>query len=73
MDEHQMNKQIKMLAEQAGLGHEQWHTTSQFEAFLEKFAELIVRECLEILNVKEYSYQNGDLAEKIKQHFGVEE
>ena len=39
---------------------------------VEKFAELIVQECLEILNVKEYSYQNGDLAEKIKQHFGVE-
>lgn len=54
MDEHQMNKQIKELAEKAGLGHEQWDTTSQFEFFLEKFAELIVRECLNICEA------NGD-------------
>jgi hypothetical protein len=45
MDEHQMNKQIRELAEQAGLGQERWNTTSQFEAFLEKFAELVVKEC----------------------------
>ena len=77
MDEHQMNKRIKMLAEQAGLGHEQWDTTSQFEAFLEKFAELIVEECGEIA-YKAYwdnpeTVRGIHIKEQIKEHFGVEE
>ena len=42
----------------------------------EKFAELIVRECLDIVNRKEYSYHEADplweTAQLIKQHFGVE-
>jgi hypothetical protein len=41
-----------------------------------KFAELIVRECLDIVNRKEYSYHEADplweTAQLIKQHFGVE-
>ena len=41
-----MNERIKELAEQAGMGYERWNTTTQFESFLEKFAELIVRECM---------------------------
>ena len=44
-----MNEQIKLFAEQAGLGRERWNTTEQFHAFLEKFAELIVRECVNTL------------------------
>ena len=43
----------------------------------EKFAELIVRECLDIVNRKEYSYHEADplweTAQLIKQHFGVEQ
>ena len=44
---------------------------------LERFAELIVRECLDIVNRKEYSYHEADplweTAQLIKEHFGVEE
>jgi hypothetical protein len=43
----------------------------------EKFAELIVRECLDIVNRKEYSYHEADplweTAQLIKERFGVEE
>jgi len=43
---------------------------------VEKFAELIVRECLDIVNRKEYSYHEADplweTAQLIKEHFGVE-
>lgn len=39
--------------------------------------EMTVRECLEIINRKEYSYHEADplweTAELIKEHFGVEE
>jgi hypothetical protein len=42
-----------------------------------KFAELIVRECIDIVNRKEYSYHEADplweTAQLIKEHFGVEE
>ena len=71
-----MNEQIKLFAEQAGLGRERWNTTEQFHAFLEKFAELIVRECLSL--ARSYPSQNDDYAagidsvrDSIKQHFGV--
>ena len=41
-----------------------------------KFAELIIRECLDIVNRKEYSYHEADplweTAELIKQRFGIE-
>ena len=43
----------------------------------EKFAELIVRECLTIVERKEYSYHEADplweTAQLIKEHFGVDE
>jgi len=43
---------------------------------VEKFAELIITECLEIVNRKEYSYHEADplweTAQLIKKHFGVE-
>ena len=41
----------------------------------EKFAELIVQDCLDIVNRKEYSYHEADplweTAQLIKEHFGV--
>ena len=44
---------------------------------LEKFAQLIVKECAEIAYNKQYKHSSahtrGDCAEAIKQHFGVEE
>lgn len=45
-----MKEHIKLLAEQAGLGQERWNTTEQFNSFLEKFSELIVRECMTSLD-----------------------
>ena len=44
---------------------------------INKFAELIVQECLDIVNRKDCSYHEVDTlretAQLIKQHFGVEE
>jgi hypothetical protein len=75
-----MNERIRELAEQAGSTHKQNLGVYQFYTDeLEKFAELIVRECLvplwsiecmqSDLALEEYNRN----AAKIKQHFGVEE
>ena len=59
-----MNERIRQLAEQAGFP--EWsQKTIGFE--LEKFAELIVRECAEIAKTAE-PYRSDDL---ILRHFGV--
>ena len=77
-----MNERIRELAEQAkeyarGFNH-------QHEVFQEKFAELIVRECIEIgenyqdilgnepecFNCRKVAY---GIVDKIQEHFGVEE
>lgn len=76
-----MNERIRGLAEQAGMGHERWNTTVQFESFLEKFAELIVRECANICMEMAAKCAglpgDGTLAKDcaywIKEDFGVEE
>jgi len=77
-----MNPRIKALAEEAGLGFddnlvvadEPIYFVTQVE--LEKFAKLIIEECLGIVNRKEYSYHEADplweTAQLIKGHFGVE-
>jgi hypothetical protein len=60
-----MNEQYKLLAEQAGLKVESWMTnppkpfqilgsTEQFE----KFAELILRECMELAMTEKSRYAN---------------
>lgn len=66
-----MNKRIKQLYKQAGLtmnnplAYEQWYLDS-----LEKFAELIVRECCDVLYDNELGgYQVNYV---LKEHFGVE-
>ena len=58
-----MNERIKLLAEQAS--KEAFPLGSM--AWMEKFAELIVRECAEIADIAE-PFLASDL---IKQHFGV--
>ena len=75
-----MNERIKELAKESGYVYHVGGTIPYFEFSnnqLEKFAELIVRECLVIVNRKEYSYHEADplweTAELIKEHFGVEE
>ena len=78
-----MNKQIKLLAEQAGMvkileEHASEYGAGTFENTpypeLEKFAELIVRECLVVIN---QSNGVGDddvikISQDVKRHFGVE-
>ena len=78
-----MNERIQKLTVQA----EEWVCKNYPDAMddndefhaqtMAKFAELIVRECLDIVNRKEYSYHEADplweTAQLIKEHFGVEE
>lgn len=68
-----MNERIKELAGQAGLPT---YNPSGIPSKLEKFAELIVKECLNIVNRVEYSYHEADplweTSQLIKVHFGVE-
>jgi len=67
-----MNERIKELAEQAQQYAE--YTTPQglewLPAFQEKFAELIVRECIDVVG-KATASPNGYQA--LMKHFGVEE
>jgi len=70
-----MNERIKQLAEQAGMVivNDQFST---YGKFAEKFAQLIVQECLDIVNRHEYSYHEADplweTAQLIKERFGVD-
>jgi len=47
-----MNERIKELAEQAGGGPSKWYTDPDV---LEKFAELIVEECVELCETAAYA------------------
>lgn len=81
-----MNERIKDLYEQAGLVEilDEWaseYGNGMFENTpcppLEKFAELIVRECARIGELKEQGYSEYDSNMSVgwymKRHFGVEE
>ena len=69
-----MNERIKELAREAGL---LVHNPTGVPTKLEKFAELIVRECAnmaESFHHHQYDFTgNLELHEFIKEHFGVEE
>lgn len=77
-----MNKRIKELALKS-VQHLDWDPPSEPKEYtftsdgLDQFAELIVRECLTIVNRKEYSYHEADplweTVQLIKEHFGVKE
>ena len=70
-----MNERIRQLAEQAGSTHKQNLGVYQFYTDeLEKFAELIVKECCVALNpILRDMISRGQGVDLIKQHFGVEE
>jgi 2,4-dienoyl-CoA reductase-like NADH-dependent reductase (Old Yellow Enzyme family) len=69
-----MNERIQQLAEQAGSTHKQNLGVYQFYADeLEKFAELIVRECIDIVSAGGEFASRPKLVEKLQEHFGVEE
>jgi hypothetical protein len=67
-----MNERIKELAVEAGANY--YSLGNRFEEFDEhKFAELIVRECIDWCNA--HARDDGTaqrIAEDIKLHFGVE-
>ena len=77
-----MNERIRLLAEQCyetgPIGKDGWPEYSKFNE--EKFAELIVWDCIEAIDAKEYT-MGGDTEAMgmrfsiniIKKHFGVEE
>jgi hypothetical protein len=65
-----MNKRIGQLAEQAGLLGPTSRVGNSHEA-TEKFAELIVRECVGIAD--EYDGVGSTIVSRIEKHFGVAE
>jgi hypothetical protein len=69
-----MNKQIQNLKDKIW-ADEYWtrpNTDKLLPAQLNRFAELIVRECAELAN-EETSLPYDSYSKKIKKHFGVEE
>ena len=73
-----MNERIRELAEQAGASRRAGVGGLVFrDAELKKFAELIVRECMEQVWYTREDGINGNISEvikeRMKQHFGVEE
>jgi hypothetical protein len=81
-----MNERIRLLALQAGATTTQrsgWIDYGTLDLDVEKFAQLIVRECAEISEQSQWSEAKGEYYEgfneamiyvsnKIKEHFGVE-
>jgi hypothetical protein len=72
-----VNERIRELADEAKMSTYLLAYGLEFNISIEKFAELIVRECLDIVNRHEYSYHEADplweTAQLIKERFGVEE
>ena len=67
-----MNERIKELALQAGatvMERSGWTDYGTLDLDVEKFAELIVRECAEVAEDYDGAHYVGT---EIKQHFGVE-
>jgi hypothetical protein len=77
-----MNERIRQLALQAGIGFTIWDDSGRAmidnytpEEHLAEFAELIVLECIGVVESQKakMSYGPTFVIEDIKQHFGVEE
>ena len=83
-----MNERIIELAEQAGAVYSDDHAVSLLDDEIEKFAELIVRECIDKIETYRIPVGNsaaGEMAcewtydalkeirDEIKEHFGVKE
>ena len=78
-----MNERIRELAEQAGAVYSNDHAVSLLDDEIEKFAELIVKECISMADKESERYSNLDqeycsmamdnYRELVKKHFGVEE
>jgi len=77
-----MNERIKQLAIQADIKFLEFHGKEYCEAWVEqqeKFAELIVRECMEVASPnymgtpEDSVYYVEQAIDRIAEHFGVEE
>ena len=72
-----MNERIKQLANQAGaevkIIHGDILYISKADLDIEKFAELIVEECIDVVDVGGEFVSRPKMVERLKQHFGVEE
>lgn len=64
-----MNERIIELADQAGFVYNFDPVTWMKH---EKFAELIVRECIEVVKWTPSQFPNDECVKNIKEHFGVE-
>lgn len=71
-----MNKQVKELAREAGILRRTHSFGRYWEGELteeqKKFAELIIRECANIGFNTAYPNKGVEVAQAIKEHFGVE-
>ena len=67
-----MNERFRQLAEQAGAVYSNDHAVSLLDDEIEKFAELIIRECADCVDFYT-SDGNGPASDVILNHFGVEE
>jgi hypothetical protein len=73
-----MNERIRELAKQAGIFY---YRKGKLQVDMEKFAELIVRECtdniagnIDLINPESsYNYGLRRAMNSVKEHFGVEE
>ena len=79
-----MNERIKEFAGQAGFvlwKNESWNSgdvvdwSASYDDELEKFAELIVKECADLFEVEwgEEKLTGNDVGYVVKKHFGVEQ
>jgi hypothetical protein len=67
-----MNERIKQLAAKANFGHME-NGEVVYDPRLEKFAELIVQECVEVVKWTPSMFPNDTVIKNIKEHFGVKE
>ena len=67
-----MNERIKQLAEQAGLQPFE-DCGPKYVYKMEKFAELIVGECCDIVRQCRFAPDEDAIVNEIVNHFGVEE
>ena len=64
-----MNERIRELIAEVGMSVDYLTNTKQI-VLIEKFAELIVRECIDIAD--EYDGAGSTIVSRIEKHFGVE-
>lgn len=68
-----MNERIEEFYSQVGLDFENFQRVTVKKGDMEKFAELIVRECIDCLKPLSRNHSMvGAAQDTIKEHFGVE-